>query len=126
MQTQPLKTHNKGGARPGAGRKSAALEEGVKDANIVYNKAKAQHEVWKAKIAELEYKYKSGEYLTRDDVRNSSAVIIASLAQTFRNMPDFIERKAGIDGATLKIIQDVVDSTLNQAAESLRKLHEKE
>lgn len=124
MEALQVRTHNKGGARPGAGRKSAALEEGVRDSNIVYNQAKAQHEVWKAKTAELEYKYKSGEYLTRDDVRNSSAVIIASLAQTFRNMPDFLERKVGLTPEQLKIVQEVVDSTLNQAAESLRKLHE--
>lgn len=126
MEELQVKTHNKGGARPGAGRKSAALEEGVKDANIVYNKAKAQHEVWKAKSAELEYKYKSGEYLSRDDVRNASAVIISSLAQSFRNMPDYIDRKIGIDTAALKMIQEIVDGALNLAAEELRKLHEKE
>lgn len=125
MLEAKMKVDTRGGARAGAGRKSAALEEGVKDSLIVYNKAKADHEVWKAKSAELEYKYKSGEYLTRDDVRNSSAVIIASLAQTFRNMPDFIERKAGIDSATLKIIQDIVDATLNETAEALKRLHER-
>lgn len=65
----------RGGARPGAGRKHK--DPNGTDPYSILAKAKAQHEVHRAKLAELEYKTKTGELLPREEVAAAWAEQIA-------------------------------------------------
>lgn len=71
---QPRKsTPGHGGAREGAGRRPGRKPgDGFKadqaDAYTLLAKAKAKRETYRAHIAELEYKQKSGDLLPRDEV----------------------------------------------------------
>lgn len=56
----------RGGARPGAGRKPKSPD--ATDPYSILAKAKAQHEVHRAKLAELEYKAKVRELIPVDEV----------------------------------------------------------
>lgn len=107
--------HNShGGARPGSGAKKAGY---VKSKEIVdFDKARARNEAAKADQNELDYKIKSGEYVSRDVVKQVSAQAAASIAQTLRSIPDNLERK-GIEPKVCLQISEVIDEALNDLAD---------
>lgn len=113
-------TSTRGGARPGAGRKPAGY---VKPDEVVsFDKAKARKETALADLHELEFKVKSGQYVSRASVKQASATALAHLAQSIRSIPDTLERK-GVPVATCALIEEVITATLAEAGKSLAKLY---
>ncbi len=102
----------RGGARAGAGRKPNNY---VKPTTTVdYETARARKEAALADLNELDYKIKSGQYVSRQAVRQASATVLAHLAQTIRSLPDNLERRgvapsvcATIDAAITEVLSDV-------------------
>jgi phage terminase Nu1 subunit (DNA packaging protein) len=119
--TEPVE--RRGGARANAGRKSAAVEEGSASAHILYAKARAQKEAFAAKLAELDFKIKSGEYVSREHVRQSSATAISTIAQGLRSIPDNLERKLGLPHAVIDEVTLVIDEAMAALAEELRGIY---
>ncbi len=115
---------NRGGARPGSGRKNSAVEAATADAHIVYQKARAQKEAYQAKLAELDYKVKSGEYLPRADVQQAAATAFSTIAQALRSIPDSLERRLGISAELAEEIGLMIDEAMNDLANDLERMHE--
>ena len=77
-----------GGAREGAGRKPLGYQ---KPKEIVdFDQARARKEAALADKYELEYKIQSGEYVSRDSVKQASATVLSTIAQTLRSVPRFV------------------------------------
>lgn len=111
---------SRGGARPGAGRKPAGYQK--PDEAVSFDKAKARKETALADLHELDFKVKSGQYVSRIEVKQASATAMAHLAQTIRSIPDTLERK-GVPAATCAVIDSVITDTLAEAGVALAKLH---
>lgn len=110
----------RGGARAGAGRKPSGY---VKPKEAVdFDKAKARKEAALADLHELDYKVKSGQYVSRDEVRQASATAFAQLAQSLRSIPDTLERK-GVPTAVCLKVEAVLTEGLAEAAQKLAKIH---
>ena len=110
-----------GGARPGSGRKKKTELNAPGDPYIMLAKAKAKHEIFKANIAELEFKQRGGQLLERGHVEMAAARLHSFLAQSLRNLPDDLERRCGLDVSQAQFVQDYVDAlTLDLEA----RLHE--
>lgn len=116
-------TGKRGGARQGAGRKSAAHEAATADAAIIYAKAKAQKMAYDAKMAELEFKAKSGEFVPREEVRRASATSFSMIAQAMRSIPDNLERKLGISPEIAEEVSLLIDEAMGNLADELERLH---
>lgn len=114
----------RGGKRPNAGRKSAAVEAGSADAHILYAKARAKKEAFQAQLAELEYKTKSGEYLPRADIRQAAATAYATIAQALRSIPDNLERRLGINAELAEEIGVLIDDAMNDLSSELERMHD--
>lgn len=113
----------RGGARPGAGRKSAAHEAATADASIIYAKSKAKKMAFDAQMAELEFKVKSGEYLPRADIKEASATAFAMIAQALRSIPDNIERRLGVSPEVAEEISALIDEAMSNLADELERMH---
>jgi phage terminase Nu1 subunit (DNA packaging protein) len=113
---RPLGGYGWGGARPGAGAKPKQYEksEDLKD----LDKAKARHESVKADLAELELRQRRGELVERDGVRKASAMALQTLAQGLRSIPDALERELNLSPEIADRIGVMIDSALNDCAES--------
>jgi hypothetical protein len=110
----------RGGARPGAGRKPAGYQK--PDEAISFDKAKARKEAALADLHELDYKVKSGQYVSRVAVRQASATAIALMAQTLRSVSDTLERK-GVPVSVCATVEEVITDTLTETGRALAKLH---
>lgn len=99
----------RGGARPGAGRKPKS-DGSANDPYYMLAKAKAKHEVYRANLAELDFRKRQGELLERADVETASARLHAFLAQSLRNLPDDLERRCGLSGEAVQFVQDYIDA----------------
>ncbi len=128
-----------GGRRAGAGRpkgssnkKAAAIEaaladgdddpaEGSQSATAAVRKAiaVARKEAALADLNELEFKVKSGQYLSRDAFREATATLLAELAQGLRSLPDTLERKHGLAPAVVQAIEADIDDALARVSEGL-------
>lgn len=106
-----LQPPSRGGARSNSGPKKS--DEGVK-----YDVAKARKESALADMHELDYKIKSGEYVSRAMVRQASATVISTLAQTMRSLSDNLERR-GIAPEVCAKVDEAVNETLADAARDL-------
>lgn len=113
------KTERRGGARQGAGRKSAALEEANKDSNILYNKAKAKKAAFDAQMAELDYNIKAGKYVLRSDVIQNNSTAYAMIAQSLRSISDNLERRLGISPEVSEEIGLLIDEHLDVLADQM-------
>ena len=99
-----------GGKRPNTGPKKAGY---VKPPEAVdFDKAKARNETSKADLNELEFKIKSGQYVSRAAVQQASATAVATLAQTMRSIPDNLERK-GVPLVTCRLIETILDESMS-------------
>lgn len=112
----------RGGRRAGAGRKSEAVEKGTADAHIVYAKARAKNEAFKAQLAELDFKIRSGEFVSRAEVRQASATAMATIAQTLRSIPDNLERRLGLSAEVAEEISLLIDEAMSDLADQLEKM----
>lgn len=103
----------RGGARPGAGRKPTHADPG-KDPYILLARAKAKHEAYRANLAELDFRKRSGELLERVDVETASARMHAFLSQSLRNLPDDLERRCGLSPENVQFVQDYIDGLTSE------------
>jgi hypothetical protein len=76
-----------------------------------------------AQRAEFDLEIKRGEFLPRDAYRRASATAFAKVASTIRSLPDNLERKAGLEPATVDLVEQIVDSTLDELAGDLEKTY---
>lgn len=119
--TEPLRRTN-GGARPNSGPKPIGY---VKSDDLkALDAAKARKEAALADQHELDYKIKSGEYVSRASVKQASATAMATLAQTLRSLPDNLERK-GVSPEICAVIDEAVIDTLAEAGKALRAIYER-
>ncbi|MEN9317368.1 MAG: hypothetical protein RIS35_3761 [Pseudomonadota bacterium] len=109
----------RGGARPGAGRKAGAYEK--PERIIDFEKAKARKEAALADMHELQFRIKSGEYVSRDSVRQASTTIMSAVAQTLRSVGDNLERQ-GVAPDVCAKVDAILADTLADAARDLRML----
>lgn len=99
-----------GGAREGAGRKSAA--ENSTEAAVLYNESRARKENALAGIAELDLGEKAGALLPRDKVKSAASIAFATFVQTMRSVPDNLERDLGIAPEVAEAIGVAIDEAL--------------
>jgi hypothetical protein len=109
----------RGGARLGAGRKGAGYEK--PERVIDFELAKARKESALADMHELAFKIKSGEYLPRVAVRQASAMILSTVAQTLRSVGDNLERQ-GVSADVCARVDVILTDTLAEAARDLKLL----
>lgn len=109
---RPLNGH--GGARRGAGRKTAdyVKPQAAQD----FDAARARNELAKAELNELELKVKTGMYGSRDSFRQACATALAALTQTLRSVPDNIERKLGVAPEVAQEVGQLIDDAMADLA----------
>lgn len=107
----------RGGARPGTGPKPPGYEKPqvAKD----FDAAKMRKERALADMHELNYKIKSGEYISRAAVREASATLLSNLAQSLRSLPDNLERKFNLPPEVAEQIERVIDASLADVSDGL-------
>lgn len=112
-----------GGARAGAGRKAPGYvkPQETKDFEV----AKARKETALADLHELDYKVKSGQYVSRVSVKQVAATIMATLAQGIRSLPDHLERR-GVEASVCVQIDAAITEALADTGKSLKKLWQTE
>lgn len=109
----------RGGARPGAGRKPAGWVPPPMKMN--YDEAKARNETAKAVLAELEVRIKTGQYVSRDAVRDVVATALSAISQRLRSLPDLLERRAALTTEQVETAANEVDDALGALAEQLER-----
>lgn len=87
-----------------------------------YDESRARKEAALADLHELDYKVKSGQYVSRDAVKQAAATTMATLAQTLRSLPDNLERR-GVSAVVCAKIDAVITETLTDTARSLEQLY---
>lgn len=113
-----------GGARRGAGRKpksEKAKADGGPDPYLLLAKAKAKKEMFKAHMAEIEYREASAELYPRDEVLRVITTTIAIFSEQMRSLPDKLEREAGLTPKQAEIAEHEVDSQLEALKQKLLK-----
>ena len=103
----------RGGARPGAGRKPKS-DGSAGDPYALLARAKAKHEIYRANLAELDFRIRSGELLERVDVETASARMHSFLSQSLRNLPDDLERRCGLSPESVQFVQDYIDGLTSE------------
>ena len=106
-----------GGRRSGAGRPVGFSQKDQDPKKADYYstlaKAKAKREVFKANMAEVEFRLKVGELYDRSELLRVIATSIAIFAEQIRSLPDKLERKAGITTKQAEIAEIEVDNQLD-------------
>lgn len=114
------RSSGRGGARPNTGPKPAGY---VKPQELIdLDREKARNEKAKADLNELEFKVKSGEYVSRAAVQQAAATMLASIAQTLRSIPDTLERRVNLSPDTAELVGNEIDSILEGLGDELRML----
>lgn len=90
------------------------------DGYVAYSKARARTEAAKADLAELDYKVKSGQFVSRVGVRQASATAFATIAQTMRSIPDNLERTLGLNPEVAAAVGASIDAALADLSETLQ------
>jgi hypothetical protein len=134
----PLNPFN-GGARPNSGRKreevrkalAASAPPEAEDADgltpdelvfVDFATARARKESAAAAMAELQYRIKSSEYVSRDSVQAAVASALAAMAQSLRSIPDNIERKIGVDPEVAQEVGFLIDEAMDSLADELERM----
>ncbi|WP_313330677.1 hypothetical protein [Comamonas sp.] len=81
--------------------------------------AKARKETARAGLNELELKIKTREYLPRAAYREATATLLATLSQGMRSLTDTLESKCGLPPAALEVVDEVINESLKNIAETL-------
>ena len=108
-----------GGARRGAGAKPQGYQK--PEEQLDYDKAKARNEAAKAALNELDFKVKSGEYVSRAAVRQATATVMASLVQGMRSLSDNLERQ-GLPPEWCVKVDEAVNASLSEVGAELELL----
>lgn len=106
-----------GGKRPNAGRKPKTPDGN--DPYTVLAKAKAKHEMYRAHLAELDFRKRSGELLEKHDVEVAATRMHAALAQFLRSLPDDLERKCALPPSAVEALELAIDSATVELAERI-------
>lgn len=110
-----------GGSRPGAGRKTA--DHVPTEEKTSYDKEKALHEKSKRERSELAFKIESGTVVSRLAVQEASATAFAMAAQSFRSLPDNLERKLHLPPEVTEEIERTIDAVLSDLSSALEMMH---
>ena len=113
----------RGGAREGAGRKNAAVEQATQSAHILLAQARAKKEAHLAMMAELEFNIKSRKFIDRDHVRQAQTTAYASCAQAMRSIQDNLERKHGVAPEVAEVVGGFIDEILSSLADDMERIH---
>lgn len=108
----------RGGAREGAGRKPSGYEPPQE--RVDYDRERARNEKAKADLNELDFKVKSGEYVSREAVQQAAATMLSSVAQTLRSIPDTLERRMNLNPDIAEAIGIEIDNILEGLGDELR------
>lgn len=111
-----------GGYRPGAGRKPAGYKPPQEKVDL--DAAKARKEAAQADLYELDLRIKSGQYVDRAAVQQATATALATLAQSLRSVPDYLERVLGVSPEVAEEVGRAIDSAMDDAATEFQKLAE--
>lgn len=114
---RPLHTGH-GGAREGAGRTAYTKSDDQKD----LDKQKARHEKVKADLAELEFRERIGQLVSRAAVQQGAATALATLAGALRCIPDNLERKLNLAPEAAELVGRDIDAALNELADTFESL----
>ncbi len=109
-----------GGLRPtGAqGRSGSARVIVTAEDRGDYERARARKESALADKYELEVKIQSGEYVARSAVKQASATVLATIAQTLRSISDNLERR-GVPADVCVLVDATVSEVLSDASKDL-------
>lgn len=118
-----IKTEKRGGARAGAGRKPPGYQKPKE--TMDFDKARARKESALADLNELDYKVKSGQYVSREAVKQACTTIMATLAQTSRSVSDNLERR-GVDPKVCVQVDLAISEALAETGKSLQTLWQKD
>jgi len=115
-----------GGARPGAGRPKGFSQKNQdptkRDSYGVLAEAKAHREVYKAKMAEVEFRLKTAELYERAEVLRVVRTAIAVFAEQMRSLPDKLERSVGLTPAQAELAEQEVDAQLEELRSKLSRI----
>ena len=111
-----VRSHGHGGARANSGTKPKGYQKAPEV--VDFDKARARNEAAKADLNEIEYKIKSGEYVSRFAVQQAAATAVSAFAQTMRSVPDNLERK-GVPPEVCALIEQVIDESMAGLADDL-------
>jgi hypothetical protein len=111
-----------GGARPGSGRPPGTWSKHPDVA--AFDAARARREIANAARAEIKLEQERGALIDCESVRQASAVLLATLCQGLRSLPDNLERKFALSGDVAESIAIAIDEALQEVAAGLRKLTE--
>lgn len=118
--TTPEKPKSRrGGARPGAGRKPVGWVP--PPMKMSYDEAKARNETAKAQLGELEVRIKTGQYVSREVVRDVVATALSAISQRLRSLPDLLERRASMTTEQVETTANEIDDALGALAEQLER-----
>lgn len=117
----PLKIN--GGKREGAGQKDKETQDLTRDSHVLYTESRAKLEQQKALMAELDFNIKSGEYVSRESVRQATSKAFAVVSQSLRSIPDNLERRTGVSPEASLRVGIMIDDVLADLANDLEKLH---
>lgn len=118
VQAVEVPKSRRGGRREGAGRKPSGYQK--PEQVIDYEKARARKESALADLNELEFKIKSGQYVSRDQVQQAGATVLSTVAQALRSLSDNLERR-GVPPEICVQVEAAVTETLADAAKDLQK-----
>lgn len=87
-----------------------------------YDIAKTNEVSFKALAEELKFRVNSKRYVDREAMRQAQAWAWAELSQTFRSIPDTIERRLGCTPMMSQQIGDMLDDAMNDLSEKFEKM----
>ena len=91
--------------------------------SLYYATGKARKEMAHAAKAELEFRIKDGQYLSREAVQSAVATAFQVVSQTLRSIPDNLERRFGMSPEIATDIGIAVDEAMGELAEALERIH---
>jgi len=111
-----------GGARTGAGRKSAVAEDATADAYVLYHRSRAKREAHKAKLAELDERNRKRELVEAAQVRRDADKAARLVRDAFSAIPDRLS--AMLLGLTEEEIRNAlreeIRSTLTSISDAMK------
>lgn len=119
MTTATPRIDGRGGKREGAGRKPADYVPPQE--RLDFEAARARHETAKADLAELEYAIKSGQYVSRDAIRQAGATMLAALVQSMRGLSDVLERR-GVEASVCAMVDEAVNEVLADTGRAIKNI----
>jgi Protein of unknown function (DUF1441) len=120
----------RGGARAGAGRPRAdgepnnAYSPEVSDAQLDFERERAEHERVKREQRQFKLDCEMGLYLPRVAVQQASATALAVLTQSLRSLTDVLERAANLTPQQAEIAERTIDQALSEVSVAFKAMSE--